>query len=158
MYVGIDPGITGAIAVLDNDGSLLLLEDMPTIARGKGKSIVKRQVNPAALHEILKPWSTSTATLEAVNSRPGQGVASVFSLGDSFGCIRSVLAVLSMSADFVAPQTWKKHYNITSDKEIARAKAIQLYPAASLHRKKDADRAEAILIARFGYEKYRANG
>lgn len=143
--VGIDPGLSGAVAVLDAHLSVLVLEDMPTM--GKGKS--GNQVNPAALAEILQPYAGAHAALERVGAMPGQGVSSMFSLGDSYGTARAVLAVLGMPVEIVTPTVWKKHYHLDSDKERSRTKAIELFPGASLHRKKDHGRAEALLLARW---------
>lgn len=148
-YIGIDPGITGAIAVLDSNAKFVTLIDMPVMAKGKGHSKIKNQVNPVALYESLAPYKSSIALLEQVNAMPAQGVSSMFSLGDTFGSIRSVLATLYIPVELVSPQTWKKFYKLPADKEIARAKAIQLFPEASLHRKKDSDRAEALLMAKY---------
>lgn len=150
LYVGIDPGLTGAIAILDGHGDLVALDDLPVIANGKGSARVTRQLDPAGLAKLLPPYTSGiTVALERVAARPGQGVSSVFSLGDSFGCIRGVLAALDMPVEIVTPATWKKHYQLGSDKEQARAKAIQLYPHADLHRVKDHNKAEAALIARW---------
>lgn len=150
QYIGIDPGLTGAIAILDDHGGLLSLEDLPVIANGKGSARVTRQLDPAGLAKLLPPCTKGiSVALERVAARPGQGVASVFSLGDSFGCIRGVLAALELPVEIVTPATWKKHHQLGSDKEQARAKAIQLYPHADLHRVKDHNRSEATLIARW---------
>lgn len=159
MIIGIDPGITGAIAIIDSDGNLERVEDLPVMAKGKGKSKSKNQINAAGLAALINDMRkdgfgkrTVTVYLERVSSMPGQGMASTFSLGDTFGCIRGVCAALNIPVELISPQSWKKHYGIKKDKEIARAKAIELYPEAPLHRKKDQNRAEAILIARYGLE------
>lgn len=152
FYVGIDPGLSGAIAVLDDNANLVDLSDIPVMAKGKGKSVVKNQINAVALSDLMLAYMNTTAIIENVSARPGQGVSSMFSLGDSVGAIRGVCASLKMRSHYVTPQTWKKYYKLPSDKEYARAKAIELYPEASLHRKKDHGKAEAILLARYGYE------
>lgn len=151
FYVGIDPGLSGAIAVLDDHANLVNLYEMPVMAKGKGHSTVKNQLNAAGLTELLFPYAKAIVIVELINAMPKQGVSSMFSLGDSCGAIRGVCSALKMQMHFVTPQTWKKHYKLPSDKEYARSKAIELYPDAHLHRKKDADKAEAILIARYGY-------
>lgn len=157
MYIGIDPGITGAIAILDANGNYQTVIDMPTMAKGKGSSKVKNQINPAALYDVLHVYSGASAVLELVNAMPGQGVSSMFSLGDSFGATRAILAALNISTHLVSPQIWKKYYKIKSDKEIARAKAIQLFPSAPLARKKDIGRAEALLMAKYAAEKLKGS-
>lgn len=148
--IGIDPGITGAIAVINE--SHVFVVDIPVMANGKGKSKVKNQANAAALTDYLEGFRYCgyAVYLERVSSMPGQGVASMFSMGDTFGCIRGVCSALDFPVHVITPQEWKKHYKLGRDKEIVRAKAIELYPDAPLSRKKDHNRAEALLIARYG--------
>lgn len=152
VYIGIDPGLSGAIAILDRCGDVIEIHDMPTMAKGNKAKTVKRQVNGSALVEILRDYPRSHVTLEGVSARPGQGVSSMFSLGDSLGVVRGVVAALEMSLNIVPARVWKQYYKLNNDKELSRTKAIQLYPSVSLGRKKDADRAEALLLARYGWE------
>ncbi len=149
IIVGIDPGITGAIAFVDHHRNYNV-EDIPVMAKGKGTSKVRNQVNGAALKSLLMTEPVGRVCIERVSSMPGQGAASIFSLGDTFGCIRGVCAALGLPVDIITPQQWKKHYKLGSDKEVVRAKAIELFPDAPLGRKKDHNRAEALLIARYG--------
>ena len=149
IVIGIDPGITGAIAAIDSHGHSEVF-DIPVMANGKGKSKVKNHVNAAGLAKLLSGYGADIVYLERISSMPGQGVASMFSMGDTFGCIRGVCAAIGLPVEIITPQSWKKHYRLGSDKEIVRAKAIELYPEAPLSRKKDHNRAEAILIARYG--------
>lgn len=153
ITIGIDPGLTGAIGVL-SDGVFLAVEDMPTVVKGTGS--VKREVDPAGLISLLKSHKSATGftsiVLERVNAMPGQGVSSVFSLGDSFGCARSSIAACSIETTMVSPVTWKKYFKLERDKELSRALAIKLFPEAPLHLKKYADRAEALLMARWLWE------
>lgn len=153
MIIGIDPGLTGAIAFMVSNKSNVY--DLPTMASGKGKAKVKRQIDPGSLAEIINieirtPGQT-TAYLERMASMPGQGVQTMFSLGDTFGSIRAVLAILKIKTEIITSQSWKKYYNLSSDKELCRAKAIELFPGAELSRKKDHNRAEALLIANYGF-------
>lgn len=147
ITIGIDPGNTGAIAVIDDTNSVVELHDMPLMANGK-----KQQVNPAALTEMLAPWrGYAVVRVERVSAMPGQGVSSMFNFGMGFGVIQGVVAALGIPIELVTPQSWKKKANlIGKDKDNARTLAQQLYPGASLARKKDIGRADAILIARFG--------
>ena len=149
MIIGIDPGITGAIAVLFDDGKSIV-HDIPVMANGKGKGKVKNSVNGGALVQLLRCFDGAEVFLERVSAMPGQGVSSMFSMGDSFGCIRGVIAACGMPVHIITPQSWKKHYRLGSDKEVCRAKAIELFPGAELSRKKDHNRAEALLIAKYG--------
>lgn len=153
ITIGIDPGLTGAIGML-RDGVFVAVEDMPTLAKGSGS--VKREVDPAGLKSILLRFAPADESvkvvLERVNAMPGQGVSSVFSLGDSFGCARSVVAALNFELTYVAPITWKKHFKLERDKEFSRALAVKWYPEAPLNLKKYSDRAEALLMSRWLHE------
>lgn len=156
LVVGIDPGLSGALALIGPAG-LLAVADMPVVAKGKGAGRVKNEVNPAALAQLLREWVNGHAdevlvVVERVSAMPGQGVAGVFSLGDTLGAIRGVVAARGYPVAWVTPHAWKKHYGLPADKELARARAVQLYPEADLTRKKDHGRAESILIARYGWE------
>ena len=156
MVMGIDPGLSGGIAMLKESG-LVATAEMPIAMKGAGTGKVKNEVNGAALNILLREWVAGQSdevivVVEQVSSMPEQGVASVMSLGDSRGCIRGVIAARGYPMHWVTPQRWKKHFGLQADKELARAKAIQLYPEAPLSRKRDHNVAEAILIARFGWE------
>lgn len=168
-YVGIDVGLTGAVALLDTQGKYMAVHDIPIMARGKATGKVKNCINPAALAGMLvelftlasnhwratKPLITDVdvfCVFEQVSAMPGQGVSSVFSLGDTFGCVRGVVACLEFQSKSISPVSWKKYFKIPSDKEVARALAINLFPKAPLSRKKDHNRAEALLIARYAWE------
>lgn len=145
-YIGIDPGLSGAVAMIDHLGYRVW--DIPIIQKGTGT--VKNEINAAGLMDIIAEADFETvAALERVNAMPGQGVSSVFSLGDSFGCCRAVLACARMPTFYITPTMWKKHYGLTSDKEQARALAVKMFPKAELHLKKHIDRAEALLIAAY---------
>lgn len=153
IIVGIDPGLTGALGFLEN-GAFLGVEDMPVITKGSGT--VKNEVNPSGLISLLRERipaiEAGVVVLERVNAHPGQGVSSVFSLGDSFGCARSAIAACKFETVYVTPAQWKKHFKLTSDKELSRALAVRLFPTAPITLKKHADRAEALLMARWLWE------
>lgn len=154
MIIGIDPGITGAVAILNDDGSFHGVFDMPVIQPGK-----RKRINSSGLARLIEENMSefvAVAYIEQVGAMPGQGTASMFSFGHAAGVADGVLAALSIPIEYVTPQTWKKNYSLNGkDKEASRAKGIQLYPQASLARKKDVGRAEAILIARYGFDQYR---
>lgn len=149
MRIGIDPGLSGAIAFMQDNFDLVAVHDMPTMALSKGKN----QVNAAALVKIINTqssWSL-TAYLEQVSAMPGQGVCSMFSFGTSYGVVQGVLAALNIPVVLVRPQAWKTKAGLKgTDKDMSRTLAQRLYPSAELSRKKDIGRADAILIARFG--------
>jgi crossover junction endodeoxyribonuclease RuvC len=143
IILGCDPGLTGAIAALDNaTGALLWVEDMP---------VVDRLVNAAELADWLRGELIHAAAVEQVASRPGQGVASTFKFGQTHGTLLGVLGALSVPVVHVTPAKWKRTFGLTSDKERSRRMAIELWPTMAGHfaRKRDDGRAEAALIARW---------
>ena len=144
MIIGIDPGLDGGIAIL-NGSHIELLETVPTETKG---GFIKRQVDAQKLSNILRVYPDAVCYLERVASRPGQGVGSVFSFGDTYGAIRGVLAALNIPTYMVAPQTWKKELKISSKEDSLKA-IKDLHPLLKW-RKKDHNLAEAILIAMYG--------
>ena len=150
FLIGIDPGLTGAVAVLERGRRLIAIHDLPIEGNGKGKAKVKNQISAPELANILQLYPNAIACLEMVASRPGQGVASVFSLGDSFGCIRGTLGSLRIPFILVSPNSWKTACGIAkgADKDYSRTLALQLYPSAEIGLKKHHNRAEALLLAR----------
>ena len=150
--IGIDPGLSGGIAVLENN-QVLSIFDMPVMSEGKKN---KRQLNSAQLVTLIKENIKSSedvaVIVEQVNAMPGQGVTSMFNFGQTFGAIKGVCAALRLPIFFVRPSKWKKHFElINSSKDSSRTKAIEMYPAFSnqLAKKKDVNKSDAILIARF---------
>jgi len=150
IIIGIDPGISGAISVIEKK-KILEVYDTPTMIEGKKN---KRQINAAQVTNIIKERLNSgkevVVVVEHVNAMPGQGVTSMFNFGQSFGVIKGICAALSLPIYFVRPTKWKKHFNlIKTNKDASRTKVIEVYPEISskLHRKKDSNRADAILIA-----------
>ena len=150
--IGIDPGLSGAIAILENN-RVLNLFDMPVMSEGKKN---KRQLNSALLvnliKENIKPSEEITVVVEQVNAMPGQGVTSMFNFGQSFGVLKGICAAMQLPIFFVRPAKWKKYFDlINSQKDSSRTKAIQMFPKISflLTKKKDANKADAILIASF---------
>ena len=157
--IGIDPGLSGAIAILENNKVLNIFE-IPVMSEGKKN---KRQLNSAQLVKLLKDNISEkdevSVVVEQVNAMPGQGVTSMFNFGQTFGAIKGVCAALSLPIFFVRPSKWKKHFElINSSKDSSRTKAIEMYPSLSddLARKKDVNKSDAILIARF-YSETRLN-
>ena len=150
--IGIDPGLSGAIAILE-DNKVLSIFDMPVMAEGKKN---KRQLNSAQLVDIIKENikinGDIAVVVEQVNAMPGQGVTSMFNFGQTFGAIKGVCAALKLPIFFVRPSKWKKHFDLlNSSKDSSRTKVIEMYPALSnqLTKKKDVNKSDAILIARF---------
>ena len=156
--IGIDPGLSGAIAILQ-EKKVVGIFDMPVMAEGKKN---KRQLNSAQLVNIIKQHIDSNedvvVVVEQVNAMPGQGVTSMFNFGQTFGAIKGVCAALDLPIFFVRPSKWKKYFElINSSKDSSRTKVIEMYPSLSnqLSKKKDVNKSDAILIARF-YRETRA--
>ena len=150
IIIGVDPGINGAISIVENK-KILEVYDTPTMIDGKKN---KRQINSAQVSNIFKERLNLNkeviVVVEQVNAMPGQGVTSMFNFGQSFGVIKGICAALKLPIHFVRPAKWKKHFNlIKTNKDASRTKVIESYPKISskLHRKKDSNRADAILIA-----------
>ena len=160
LIIGIDPGIKGAICIL-KDGKILDVFDMPIMPVGKKN---KSQVNGSQIYnEIQKAIIDEDkkdikVVIEQVSAMPGQGVTSMFNFGQSFGVIKGICAALNLPIYFVRPAKWKKHFNlIKTNKDASRTKVIEVYPEISskLHRKKDSNRADAILIALYFNDTHR---
>tara|TARA_B100000963_G_scaffold361631_1_gene398279 strand:+ start:1412 stop:1903 length:492 start_codon:yes stop_codon:yes gene_type:complete len=150
--IGIDPGLSGAIAILNNN-KVLNIFDIPVMTEGKKN---KRQLNSALLVSLLNENISKdeevAVVVEQVNAMPGQGVTSMFNFGQTFGAIKGICAALNLPIYFVRPSKWKKHFElINSSKDSSRTKAIEMYPKLSnqLAKKKDVNKSDAILIARF---------
>ena len=153
--IGIDPGLSGAIAVM-HDKKVINMYDMPVMAEGKKN---KRQLNSSQLVNILTDNingdEEAIVVVEQVNAMPGQGVTSMFNFGQTFGAIKGVCAALKLPIFFVRPSKWKKHFElINSSKDASRTKVIEMYPTLSsqLAKKRDVNKSDAILIAKFYFE------
>ncbi len=150
--IGIDPGLSGAIAILD-DIKIFDMFDMPIMSEGKKN---KNQLNSAQLVNIIKrhiPENREAYVIvEQVGAMPGQGVTSMFNFGQTFGAIKGICASLNLPIFYVRPAKWKKHFElINASKDASRTKVIEMYPSISerLRKKKDVNKADAILIARY---------
>lgn len=141
MYIGVDPGKTGAVAILDDKGNYINVLDFGQ------EGLMSALIDYAPVVKF--------AYLEKVHSMPGQGVVSTFSFGENFGWWQGVLGSLRIPYTTIRPQDWMKKYSLqkssASDKpglEVAR----KLFPEAPLHLKKYHNRADALLIARACWE------
>ena len=160
LIIGIDPGISGSICFFEN-GKIIDVVEMPTMTEGKKN---KRQVNGAQVYnEILKRTNKSEnhnvrVVIEQVSAMPGQGVTSMFNFGQSFGILKGICSAMQLPLYFVRPTKWKKYFGlINSEKDASRTKAIEMFPyfSSNLSKKKDSNKADAILIASFYYETYK---
>ena len=154
LIIGIDPGISGAICFFEN-GEVKEILDIPNMAEGKKN---KRQINgPQIYNEISKRITNISkkevvVVIEQVAAMPGQGVTSMFNFGQSFGVLKGICSAMQLSMHFVRPAKWKKYFNlINTEKDSSRTKVIEIFPyiSSQLSRKKDSNKADAILIASF---------
>ena len=156
LIIGIDPGISGSICFFEN-GKILEVIEMPVMPEGKKN---KKQVNGAQIYNEFSKRINSKdneirVVIEQVSAMPGQGVTSMFNFGQSFGILKGICSAMQLPMFFVRPAKWKKYFNlINSQKDASRTKAIEIFPYFSTHlsKKKDSNKADAILIASFYYE------
>ena len=150
LIIGIDPGISRSICFFE-DGKVLDIVEMPSMAEGKKN---KKQVNGSQIYnEIfsrIKKINKANVkvVIEQVSAMPGQGVTSMFNFGQSFGVLKGICSAMQLSVYFVRPVKWKKYFNlINSEKDASRTKAIEIFPyiSSQLSRKKDSNKADAIL-------------
>jgi len=156
LIIGIDPGISGSICFFE-DGKILEVIEMPVMNEGKKN---KKQVNGAQIYnEFLKRINRKDdeirVVIEQVSAMPGQGVTSMFNFGQSFGILKGICSAMQLPMFFVRPAKWKKYFNlINSQKDASRTRAIEIFPyfSTQLSKKKDSNKADAILIASFYHE------
>ena len=160
IVIGIDPGISGSICFLQN-GRIIDVIEMPTMTEGKKN---KKQVNGSQIfNEISERIKKSDnnnirVVIEQVSAMPGQGVTSMFNFGQSFGILKGICSAMQIPMYFVRPAKWKKYFNlINSEKDASRTRAIEIFPyfSSQLSKKKDSNKADAILIASFYNETYK---
>ena len=160
LVIGIDPGISGSICFFQ-DGKIIDVVEMPTMTEGKKN---KKQVNGSQIfNEISEKIEKIDkkdikVIIEQVSAMPGQGVTSMFNFGQSYGILKGICSAMQLPMYFVRPTKWKKYFNlINSEKDASRTRAIEIFPYFSpkLSRKKDSNKADAILIASFYYETYK---
>ncbi len=159
LIIGIDPGITGALCFFEN-GEVRDIIEIPSMAEGKKN---KRQINgPQIYNEISRrieglQKKNIAVVIEQVSAMPGQGVTSMFNFGQSFGVLKGICSAMQLPTHFVRPAKWKKYFNlIKTEKDASRTKVIEIFPyiSSKLSRKKDSNKADAILIASFFYNTY----
>jgi crossover junction endodeoxyribonuclease RuvC len=148
LTIGIDPGLSGALAILSPDSALELVTDLP-IVRDRTLAWVDGSELQSLILGALR-GRTAVAMVERVSSMPGQGIASSFLFGCGFGSILSVLQALHIRIEFVTAAVWKRSYGLGKDKHASLHKARLMFPTAELHLAKHEGRAEALLIAHYG--------
>jgi len=160
LVIGIDPGISGSICFFQ-DGKINDVVEMPTMIEGKKN---KKQVNGSQIFNEISYRTKKIdkkdikVVIEQVSAMPGQGVTSMFNFGQSFGILKGICSAMQLPMYFVRPAKWKKYFNLLNlEKDASRARAIEIFPyfSSQLSRKKDSNKADAILIASFYYETYK---
>ena len=160
LIIGIDPGISGSICFFE-DGKILDVLEMPTMTDGKKN---KKQVNGAQIYNEISikirgiEKQNLRVIIEQVSAMPGQGVTSMFNFGRSYGILKGICSAMQLPMYFVRPAKWKKYFSlINSEKDASRTKAIEMFPyfSSQLSKKKDSNKADAILIASFYHETYK---
>ena len=160
LVIGIDPGLSGSICFFEN-GKIIDVIEMPTMTDGKKN---KKQVNGSQIYNEIsnrikqQEKQNVRVVIEQVSAMPGQGVTSMFNFGQSFGILKGICSAMQLPMYFVRPAKWKKYFNlINSEKDASRTRAIEVFPyfSGQLSRKKDSNKADAILIASFYYETYK---
>lgn len=171
IFVGVDPGLDGAIAFVDQDGKFVEVHDAPTITVKSGRKNRRHYIESAMVTLLTKydPYSRDknfqgqkicVVGIENVHAMPGQGVTSMFSMGNGFGTWVGILAALRFPYEKIEPRAWKKELGlgVGADKNASVVLASRLFPRAPLARKKDHGRAEALLIAEHCRRKFMARG
>ena len=160
LIIGIDPGISGSICFFQ-DGLIKDVVEMPIMTEGKKN---KKQVNGSQIFNEISEKTKNMdkknikVVIEHVTAMPGQGVTSMFNFGQSFGILKGICSAMQLSVYFVRPAKWKKYFNlINSEKDASRTRAIEIFPYYSSHlsKKKDSNKADAILLASFFFETYK---
>jgi crossover junction endodeoxyribonuclease RuvC len=142
--LAVDPGLSGAAAVLDRQGDIVDAFDLP--ATGEGP---RRRIDTANLADLIRARAPyAFAIVEQVGARPGQGVSSMFRFGQAYGTILGVIGALAIPVRHVSPAKWKRALGLNSDGETSRARAIETWPTRAdlFARKRDHNRAEAALL------------
>ena len=154
IYIGIDPGVDGAIAIFNEPADALTIHDMPTVTITKNRK-ERREVNVQEVANILRPFiiSKKKLVLELSGARPEDGSIQAHRTGVNWGVVYGVVVALNVPHIIVSPQAWKKAMKATSDKDLSRRRACEEWPdfTNQFSRKKDHGRAEAALMARYAY-------
>jgi crossover junction endodeoxyribonuclease RuvC len=149
-WVGIDPGFTGALAIIARDGGKVEFYDMPVLILGK-----KKELNRPMLRDMMYPWHKGGAivAIERAQAMPKQGVISVFNYAHGYGILMGMLSAFAIPHFIVPPSEWKKKMlaGLPRGKDTARFQAMNLFPSVAEHLnlKKHHGRAEALLLAEY---------
>ena len=153
LTLGIDPGLSGGLALLDSDGMPELVADLPVIRDGR-----LCWIDGAALQSTLLEalqGRPCRAVVERVSAMPAQGIASAFTFGVGFGSILATLQTLRLPIELITPAQWKTALGLGKDKRVSLDKARLLFPSADLRLAKHDGRAEALLLAHYALNRRR---
>lgn len=158
LGIGIDPGLSGAMALLCPVRGLLDVEDLPTCANGLESGRMVRWLDVRSIAETLHRWSDAhelgkesvAVFLERPIAMPGQQISTAASNFDCQGVLRALMTIRGYTTRMVPPAEWKRYYKLGKDKDAAVKTARALYPTAPLTLAKHHNRSEAILIGRYG--------
>lgn len=144
-WIGIDPGKSGAIAVLDDDE---MRAETAVFDIERYRSILGEAATGDAF-----------AVVEHVGAMPKQGVSSTFAFGMNFGIIQGMLSAFGIPFELVRPQKWKREFSCTSDKNKSIEVAQRMFPDVSLMRTERCTKphdgiAEALLMAEYGRRRH----
>jgi crossover junction endodeoxyribonuclease RuvC len=152
ISAGLDPGLNGALAVLDDSGGVSSVLDLPVHIVGTARGKRRAELDTHRIAELLRSTPVDHVFIEQVSAMPKQGVTGVFRFGYSAGVLDGIVVTLGLPLTFVRPQAWQRHHGIRGSADEARRRCLQLYPSIGeqLRRVKDCHRADAILIAAYG--------
>lgn len=154
LILGIDPGKSGGLSVIDENLNLIATYSMPTVKVGG-----KDKVCPKGLQAIFESHAIDLAVIEKVGARPGQGVVSMFSFGDAYGVVRALAEVYAVKLVYATPQQWKGHqYLIGLSKEQTAEVAFEIFKATGIYGRKRKDGtpsvkdgiSDSLMIAKYG--------
>ena len=161
IYIGIDPGLTGAIGVLDSKGRFVDVYDIPTQERANHKNKVTKEIDVNETVKIFQALTDlgsyqSKAIIEAQTIFPGMHAATMGSLIETYAALKAVMTLEKIPFEIAWPISWKTKQGLKGKKkDYSLSLAISLWPSAPLHREKDHNRAEALLLAKHLFEMQR---
>lgn len=147
LTIGIDVGVSGAIAVVESNGSLVTLQDLPIVVYGKLKWVDAPEL--VSIIREARQGRPAQAFVEHVHAMPKLSTVAANAMGRTFGSVVAAVQMAGVSLELVSPQKWKRDLGVTSDKDGSLSRARCLFPTADLHRVKDHNRAEALLIVHY---------
>jgi crossover junction endodeoxyribonuclease RuvC len=156
LILGVDPGVaTGALAVL-NGTVVVSLIDLPVHMIPAKRRGLRAELDGPALHALLSELGVvGHVFIESVGPMPRQGIVSTWRFAEAYGAIKAIVVTMGFPMTLVMPKEWQRFHGIGPTPDEARQRAVQLYPDAisALNRKRDANRADALLIADYGRRK-----